>query len=100
MKVAAHPLVVAVAMGLLGPGALAEVLDTESPRDPATRGPAPSGTPTCADCGENDEDESGELVAFAPESGDRDVEAWMARPTPTVEAQTRALAEYLASTQA
>jgi len=87
MKVAAHPLVVAVAMGLLGPGALAEVLDTESPRP-------------CENCGENDEDESGELVAFAPESGDRDVEAWMARPTPTVEAQTRALAEYLASTQA
>ncbi len=87
MKVAAHPLVVAVAMGLLGPGALAEVLDTES-RSP------------CADCDEQESEESGELVALAPESDDPEVDAWLARPTPTVEAQTRALAEYLASTQA
>ena len=96
MKVAAHPLVVAVAMGLLGPS----VLDSQSGKGK----PRP-----CVDCDKATEaaqvppstrlhDAPSGLV-HAPgvvDPTDHEVESWLARPTPTPEAQARALADYLA----
>jgi hypothetical protein len=90
MKVAAHPLVVAVAMGLLGPGAL------ETEESSAQARP-------CVDCGASGEDEhvarSSELTLPAAEHAvDPEVEGWLAMPEPTPEARARALADYLATT--
>jgi hypothetical protein len=83
MKLAAHPLVVAVAMGLLGPSAL-DVVDGE--------GPLP-----CADCDADDSAETTAAVAFQSSvSATADsVEAWLALPAPSEEAQALALSEYL-----
>lgn len=42
MKIAAHPLVVAAALGLLGPGALEGTTDPESERGAHDRAPEPA----------------------------------------------------------
>ncbi len=93
MKVAAHPLVVAVAMGLLGPSVL-EAKDDVGPPKP------------CVDCDEAADplELASSLLSAAPleridapTTADTDVESWLAHPVPTPEARARALAEYLAT---
>jgi len=90
MKVAAHPLVVAVAMGLLGPGAL----ESEEFAEPSS---------PCIDCDEMDADEvaleASPMVTHAvrEDARDPDVEGWLAHAAPTAEARAKALADYLAT---
>ncbi len=53
MKLDAHPLVVAVALGLLGPGALASEDDDEAPA-------AACGRPPCNEAGDPPGDDAGD----------------------------------------
>ena len=87
MNVAAHPLVVAVAMGLLGPGVLADESEaTEAP---------------CMDCEAEDRSAMPQGPAAPPEltltAQPAEVERWLARPMPTEHAQQRARAAYQSS---
>lgn len=97
MKVAAHPLVVAVAMGLLAPTALEAVDDVPSP---------------CADCGSDADDVADDALAMslltnahlaeltsspalASVGATADsVDAWLALPIPAPDVQARALLDY------